>query len=196
VVGPPPIWHYFAFRTDPRDFARECGYYALYLAYQFPLAGLALGALGIADLLRTRRRTALFLLVALGTNALLFLKTTEWTRPGSTKYTFYIHDYVIYAIFIGAGARAVASRWPRLKTLVLASVVLLPVGLYALMPAAVSTLGLDLVGARNLPYRDNARFFLEPSKRGERSAETYAREAFRVAGENATVIADYTIYPG
>jgi hypothetical protein len=55
-LGPPPIWHYFAFRTDPRDFARECGYYALYLAYQFPLAGLALGALGIADLLRTRRR--------------------------------------------------------------------------------------------------------------------------------------------
>jgi hypothetical protein len=53
-------------------------------------------------------------------------------------------------------------------------------------------LGMDPVRARDLPYRDEARFFLTPSKRGDISARRYGEEVHRVAAPGATIVADFT----
>lgn len=192
--GPPPIWHYFGFRTDAAAFVRECGYYVLYLLYQFPVVGTVLGSLGIRHLWRTERRVAGFLLLAQGTNALVFLKTTEWTSPGSSKYTFYIQDYVVFAVFVGAGAAFVAKHLPRVRHWLPPAVVVLALATYSLVPRVGPRLGLELLHARSIPHRDNNKFFLSPGKRGEQGASLYAQEAFRVAKPGATVIADYTLF--
>ena len=192
--GPPPIWHYFAFPADPAGFARECGYYVLYLLYQFPGVGVLLGVVGIARLWRTERRFAVFLLLVQGVNAFVFLKTTGWTSLGSTKYTFYIQDYVVFSLFIGVGAAAAAARFPAGRHLLLPAVVVLPIAAYELTPRVVSRAGIDLLGARDLPYRDNNWFFLHPGKRGMDGPERYLSEVFQVVKPGGTVVADFTLF--
>jgi Protein of unknown function (DUF2723) len=192
--GPPPIWHYFAFPADPAGLARECGYYLLYLVYQFPGVGVLLGAVGIVHLWRTQRRFAVFLLLVQGVNAFVFLKVTGWTSLGSTKYTFYIQDYVVFSLFVGAGAAAAAARFPACRHLLLPAVVILPIVTYELTPRVVSRAGIDLLGARDLPYRDNDWFFLHPSKRGVDGPEGYLNEVFRVVKPEGAVVADFTLF--
>jgi hypothetical protein len=192
--GPPPIWHYFAFPADPAGLARESGYYVLYLVYQFPGVGVLLGVVGIVHLWRTERRFAVFLLLVQAVNAFVFLKTTGWTSLGSTKYTFYIQDYVVFSLFVGAGAAAAAARFPASRRFLLPAVVILPIATYELTPRVVSRAGIDLLQARDLPYRDNDWFFLHPSKRGVDGPERYLDEVFRVVKPGGAVVADFTLF--
>lgn len=45
---------------------------------------------------------------------------------------------------------------------------------------------------RKLPYRDDYKYFLQPWKNGERSAEKFAHEALDSVDENAIIYADTT----
>ena len=65
---------------------------------------------------------------------------------------------------------------------------------YMAVPAAANALGIDLVQARSLPYRDNQTYFLNPNKHGEDGARRFATEAFQVARPSAVIFADYTPY--
>ena len=197
--GPPPIYHYFLYRTNAAQLPREAGFYLLYLAYQFPLLGLVLGLRGGRMLVRSRPAEALLLLSAIAVNALVFVKTTEFVSPGTSKYTFYIADYVVFSILAGCGVSTVgapelASRGRLLSrpAAVLAGILVLPVASYALAPWLAARTGLDLTRARTLPYRDNDAFFLQPSKRGEDGARRFADEAAHVIAPGGVVVADYT----
>jgi len=48
------------------------------------------------------------------------------------------------------------------------------------------------VRARTLPYRDNARYFLNPSKRSEDSARRFGIEALNAAAPGGVIFADFT----
>jgi hypothetical protein len=177
----------------PLDLAREIGFYLAYLAYQFPGLALVLGASGILALLREDRKAAVALLLVMGVNGSVFVKTTEWISLGSTKYTFYLTDYLVFAIFVGVGLAGLARRSGRNRGMaLLAALALLPVASYAAAPWLQDRLGLDVIRARDLPYRDEARFFLTPSKRGDDSAQRYGEEVFRVARPGSTIVADFT----
>jgi len=199
--GPPGISHYFTL-PDGQVLAKEALFYVLYLMYQFPLVGFVLGFWGIRSLLAADWRAALFLLLAMGVNGLFFIKTTAWPSLGSTKYTFYISDYVVFSIFIGYGAYNLfkgRERWEggRIGSfvgakLVLLSVIAAPLLTYNLVPPALKALGIDLLRARKIPFRDNYTFFLNPSKRGERGARRFGEAAFQVVKPNSVLIADYT----
>jgi hypothetical protein len=198
--GPPPIYHYFLNRTDAWQLPREIGFYLLYLAYQFPLLGLALGIRGGYALVRARPAEALLLLAAMAVNALVFIKTTEFVSPGTSKYTFYIADYVVFSILVGCGVstlgapvNAAGGRLPvNRMAAVFAAVIALPVATYALVPWLAARAQVDLTRARKLPFRDNDAFFLQPSKRREDGARRFADEAARVIGPGGVVVADYT----
>jgi hypothetical protein len=191
--GPPPVFHYVVHWPAPMDLARELGFYALYLAYQFPGPALVLGFLGCRALLREDKWAALALLLVAAVNGGVFVKTTEWASLGSTKVTFYLYDYLVFAVFAGLGLAAVARRaGPLAGRCLLAAAAVLPVGVYAAAPGATAMLGMDPVRARDLPYRDEARFFLTPSKRGDVSARRYGEEVDRVARPGATIVADFT----
>ena len=62
---------------------------------------------------------------------------------------------------------------------------------YLLVPALLSALGLDSLGVRQLPGRNNASYFLCPVKTWERSAATYAQALLGKAPQGAVILADF-----
>jgi hypothetical protein len=95
---------------------------------------------------------------------------------------------VLFSILCAVGAddmfRRLATQRAtrrRLEGTTLAAVAIVPSLLYATVPAVVKRIGVDLVRARRLPYRDNNRFFLNPNKRGEYGgARQFGEHAFQV----------------
>jgi hypothetical protein len=198
VYGPPSITHYFHVSRDVGALARETLFYVLYLAYQFPVAGVALGAWGLVRLFHRDAKTASLLSLAIVTNAAFFINNTEWASLGSAKYVFYIQDYALFAVVIGVGASDLlrrlggsqrSSRW----TLgAVATLALLPMAVYHSAPRVLEVLGLDLTQARTLPYRITPDYFLTPSKRGEASAQQFGEETLRIMDPGAALISDFT----
>jgi hypothetical protein len=201
-VGPPSIFEYFSLKIDPGPTLREARFYVMFFLYQFPSIALPLGLFGIWALYRTRAAVLGLLLLTITVNAGTFIRHTGFQSQGTTKFVFYISDYVVFAIFCAAGADAAMRRLAdrtafsrqRVGAAMLAVVAILPPALYAIVPYVASRSGIDLVGGSRLPYRDNQRFFLNPNKRGENGARRYATEAFTVMAPDAVLFADSTPY--
>ena len=201
-VGPPSIFEYFSLRIDPGPTLREAGFYVVFFLYQFPSIALPLGLVGIWTLFRTRGTMLSLLLLTIAINAVTFIRHTGFQSQGTTKFVFYISDYVVFAIFCAVGADAALRRLAdrtaftrqRLGAAMLAVVAIVPPVLYATVPYVASRSGVDLVGGSRLPYRDNQRFFLNPNKRGEYGPRRYATDAFQVMAPNAVLFADPTPY--
>ena len=201
-VGPPSIFEYFSLKIDPGPTLREARFYVMFFLYQFPSIALPLGLFGIWALYRTRAAVLALLLLTITVNAGTFIRHTGFQSQGTTKFVFYISDYVVFAIFCAAGADAAMRRLAdrtafsrqRVGAAMLAVVAILPPALYAIVPYVASRSGIDLVGGSRLPYRDNQRFFLNPNKRGENGARRYATEAFTVMAPDAVLFADSTPY--
>jgi hypothetical protein len=203
--GPPGISHYFTF-PEGKVLGKEILFYFLYLMYQFPLVGFVLGFLGIKRLLMADLKAGIFLLLIMVVNGLFFIKTTVWQSLGSTKYTFYIPDYVVFSIFIGYGAFAITQEYediklfsnfqtpPFLRLFLAAVVITLSLLTYNLAPLVVKGLNIDLLHARTLPFRDNNAFFLNPNKRGEDGARRFSEQTFNIVKPNSVLIADFTPY--
>jgi Protein of unknown function (DUF2723) len=198
--GPPGIAEYLAIDVAPGPLAREIGYYLAYMTYQFPSVALPLGVVGMFALLRDRRPQGLLLLLTLAVNAAIFIKHTVWV--GGAKYVFYIADYTIFSIFCAVGANE-ALHWIEnkrkaqgkvLAMTLLTAVALMPPVFYALMPSLANRAGVDLVRARQLPYRNNNAFFLNPNKRGEHGAQRFGLDALHAARPGAVIFADPTPY--
>jgi len=77
-----------------------------------------------------------------------------------------------------------SSRW---RGYHIAAQVLLYLGL----PVAAHLVGHPDLGIRQLPYRDNATYFLCPVKSFERGAESYAHELLTAVPERSVIIADF-----
>jgi hypothetical protein len=191
--GPPPVYHYVLHWPAPLELVRELGFYFAYLVYQFPGPALVLSAIGVVGLWRTDRTAALWLLLLIAVNGGVFVKTVEWVSLGSTKVTFYLADYLVFAIFAGLGLSTAARRLsrPALAGL-LVSLAAAPTATYAAAPAVTRSLGLDPVQARDLPFRDEARFFLTPSKRGDFGPRRYGEAVLAAAAPGSVIVADFT----
>ncbi len=182
------------------DLFRDIFMYFSYLFYQFPVIGFSLIFIGIYALFKKERIVTIFLLLLIGVNAFFFISF----GPGATrttKYTFYISDYAVFSVFISYGFFACLNFFKaknyshnRIFTVFLASIILLPLLLYNIIPYASKSLGIDLLHARTIQYRDNESYFLNPNKRGYRGAVRYAQEALDTASLNSIIIADFTPY--
>ena len=179
---------------------RDISMYFSYLFYQFPVIGFSLIFIGIVALFRKDRIVAIFLLLLIGVNAFFFLSFGPGTER-TTKYTFYISDYAVFSILIGYGSMIFINYLKnkgysliKLSSTGMALIILLPLFLYNITPYASKSLGIDLLHARTLPYRDNETYFLNPSKRGYTGAARYAEEALNTASLHSIIIADFTPY--
>jgi hypothetical protein len=211
IKGPPSILIYLLPPSDFHLLIKEFGFYILFLCYQYPLLGVIVGGIGIFRLFKQDRSTAVFLMLIIALNGLFFIKTTAWKSYGGTKYTFYISDYTIFAVFLGCGFQSLLNqitilqkKWnvkilreriqPILPAGIVAASVVLTIAFYSLMPKIVSILNVDLVHARTLAYRDNNRFFLNPNKRGYNGDRKLGQEILQLAEKNSVVFADFTPY--
>lgn len=113
------------------------------------------------------------------------------------KFNIYVLTYPVFAIFV-----AVGFQWLRVRcsisvggsTGVLAALMVVPPALYLAAVVVSNKLDIDLVGARNAPFRDNAKYFLWPSKRNDYGPRKFAETVLNDALPNSMLIADYTLW--
>jgi len=65
-------------------------------------------------------------------------------------------------------------------------------GAYWAGPHLAASLGVKVIRQRQLPFRDEVRYWLTPWKHNERSAEQFCRAAFSQAGPNGVILPDST----
>jgi hypothetical protein len=113
------------------------------------------------------------------------------------RYAFFIPFYCLAAVFIGAGAKSFCGRYQSnaLKILLLLFS-LIPVLGYKFVPDVVKRLEVAIPTRRQIPYRDDYEYFLQPWKGGDKAAELFASEALECVDKDSIVIADgTTVYP-
>jgi len=165
-------WHVGAF-VDP---ARTPGNAVIIVA----LVLFALGPLGVLALTRAADRnvTAPVWWACLGGLGVLLLVYAR----------FRLHLLVVFLV-VGL----VLARPVRLGLAARMAHVALQVALYTAAPVLLAAAGRGDLGVRVLPQRDNARYFLDPVRWGDRGAERYLDEAAACLPPRAELIADFNV---
>jgi hypothetical protein len=113
------------------------------------------------------------------------------------RYAFFIPFYCLVVILIGLGAKVLCQRyrWKGLEVILILFTVL-PVIAYQYVPTILDRLGIGLPTKRQIPYRGDSTYFLQPWKGGDQSCQLFATEALETVKEQAVIIADgTTVYP-
>jgi hypothetical protein len=100
--------------------------------------------------------------------------------------------YLAAASLVAVGSDQLLHRNPRISWVLFTSVVIAPVAIYGAVPLVLT--GIRLPGVvRQVPFRDEIRFYLRPWKNDERSARRYIEALDRVIPNSAAVVGDFTI---
>ena len=149
---------------------------------------LPLALLGLA---RARRRLGNSLAAALGALLLIeFLFVLRYDVPD--QFSFMLPTLVLLSLFAGLGLATLADRWPRLALAAGILSIVMPLAIYASLPALARYAGVQVAQARELPYRDEVRYWVVPWKHDEDSAERFTREALQQANPDGIIVADLT----
>jgi hypothetical protein len=197
LAGGAPLFQTLGFVSAVNYFypaapGRELLKFIAYATYNFLGFGILLVICGEAQTWRVR--------------ALEYLPPSIWagmlivggiTASVPDKFNIYVLAYPTMALLLGLGAAQLQAKYLKTKThcmLVLASLALIPpVGYLAAIYVSEKT-QIDFVGARAVPYRNSAHYFMWPGKRGDHGARRYATEALNAAAPDAIIIADYTLW--
>ncbi len=179
---------------------KNIAFYLAYQMYQFPILGFYLGWLGVREMFSAQRKICVFLFSIILINAAFFIGFVNLYQ--TSNYTFYISDYMVFSLFIGFGLYSLIIKWQEKKrdekklgksvSILLVMLCLLPVSGYTLTPLVSQFLGVNLLGARDIEYRNNEWFFLFPPKTSYDGALRFGTEALEGVEPGATIIADYT----
>ena len=181
----------YAWFLRPKGLLHELIFYPAYLFYQFPLFGFIAGFIGLKVLFRERRQLfwSLSILFVLD---IMFASTYMRQR----RFFLFLPSYLAFTVWIGFGIREMSSRLRHSPVLLRGSVVcgtiLLPILIYLGLPPLAERFHLDLVRGRQLAFRDNNRFYLNPVKRDEFGPRDYGLKALEVAKPNSLIIGDFT----
>jgi hypothetical protein len=160
-----------------------------YVVLNYPTPLLLVLPVGTVVLLR-RRDTFSRLLVALA--AVYFAWAARYKVQD--QYAFFVPFYAVASVMIGVGAARLLENRGRLAHAAALATALVPVAVYAVLPAAAERWNL-VSFARHLPYRDSYAYFLQPWKQGDRSARRFVEEAFASLPARAVLIPDSTSTP-
>ena len=160
----------------------------MYLGLNFPTPLALLAPLGIWAWRSDRFRVARVALLGLLTIHLLY--AVRYDVPD--QYTFFIPSIVLIGVLIGLGAAVLCGGGGRaLQTAVIAAAIL-PVGVYAALPEFAHSAGLKIGVTRQVPYRDEYRYFLQPWKTGDDGAMRFALATRDALPAGAVLLADST----
>jgi hypothetical protein len=170
--------------TNWRTPATNLPLLAAYFAYNFAGPALVLIAVGFKSLGR-RERMALAILGATDyLFGLFYLPQRSYLIP--------LPVYLAAASLVAVGSDQLLHRNPRISWVLFTSVVIAPVAIYGAVPLVLT--GIRLPGVvRQVPFRDEIRFYLRPWKNDERSARRYIEALDRVIPNSAAVVGDFTI---
>lgn len=111
------------------------------------------------------------------------------------QFTFILPSLVLLAVFGGLGLGGMERRFGRKAVYLLGVLSLLAaVALPAFGPVLLERLGVTVSQTRELPYRNEARYWMRPWKCDERSAERFSREALETAAGRSAVFVDSTVF--
>ena len=167
----------------------ELAKFIAYATYNFLSPALPLAVWGLLIVWRKRMAEMLPLILWM-----LMLVVAGITSSIPDKFNIYVLVYPVLAIAVGIGAAQAHARFPKLAMALLLSLAVLPPLGYVAAVKVSERLGLDLVGARVMPYRDNNTYFMLPWKRGDTGPRRYAEEALNAADHDAVLIADYSLW--
>jgi hypothetical protein len=112
------------------------------------------------------------------------------------RYAFFIPFYCIVSILIGVGAHYfIGLKKHKALTYLIIVFTLLPIPAYVVAPKVAKKLGITSGRGREIPYRDDHKYFLQPWRTGYRGAEKFADEILSSVETDAIVYADSTTAP-
>lgn len=162
-----------------------------YFAMNFPTPIVLAAPLGLMWL---GRDTGKRMIAVFAATVFLVDFVFAFRYPVPDQFVFYTPCYVILAICVGLGIHAVHGRlkhrFAKATVWVLAA---LPVLVYAAAPAAIKSLNMSIGSSRDIHFRDTLRYFIQPWKGGETSAQRFADSALNQAAPDGLLYADTTI---
>jgi hypothetical protein len=153
-----------------------------------------LGPLAVVGWCSFRRRLGDGMAAAIGViTAIEVIFVARYPVPD--QFSFLLPSLAMFAVAAAVGTAALAGRSRRLRALAITACivsVLLPPAFYAACPTLVRRLHGAVQRRRELPFRDEARYWLVPWRHNEKSAERFAREALGQAAPDGIIVADST----
>lgn len=176
----------------------------VYLIYQFPIVGFALGIFGGWKFFQKTPKYALFLFLILLINVLL-----AGAYMKERQHNVLIVSYPIFSIWI---AYAFDWLWNKFKEkrdlespmgqfqrkmnlifiLLVIFTICLPLYVYYNAPKVLAMMDYSPLKIRTLPFRDNNRYFFLPDKRNYYGPETFAKEVYKIVEPNSIIFSDFT----
>ena len=165
----------------------------LFILLNFPTPGFLLFFAGLAALYKQAAGWA-FGHIILALLVLFFLFAFRYTVPD--RYAFFIPFYVMVSILMGVGFyHYILQKHRTAWAAVFFACAFLPIGAYAVAPTIAKKANLTL-SQRQIPYRDENKWFLQPWLTGYCGAQQFANAVFDTVEPNAIVYADNTtVYP-
>ena len=166
----------------------------LFLLMNFPTPNILLAVVGLY-LLPQISPKGKYAAVIISLLIMFFIFAFRYTIVD--RYAFFIPFYAIIAILIGLGSYVVLEgRRNKVVMWAILLCTLLPIGAYAAGPGLARKMKLPSGTKREIPYRDDYQWFLQPWRRGYHGAERFADEALAGVEDNAVIYADNTtVYP-
>ncbi|MCX8042663.1 MAG: DUF2723 domain-containing protein, partial [Desulfobacterota bacterium] len=119
--------------------------------------------------------------------------------PVPDQFTFLLPTIAMIALAAAIGISVLTHKSDVQKRLVIAGCIfsiLMPPFVYAAIPMFAARIGIEVQRPRELPFRDELRYWIVPWKHNERSAELFARTALSESVPDGTIICDGTsLYP-
>ncbi len=165
----------------------------MWILLNFPTPNVLLFFIGAYSLHRLSPNRAFANIVRILT-LLFFVFAFRYTIVD--RYAFFIPFYCLVSLLIGAGFEMFVRR-PNRKIIAYLVVVctLLPIPVYLTVPKIAGKLGIQ-GRPRQIPYRDEYKYFLQPWRTGCDGPKRFANEVLSIVEPNSIILADSTtVFP-
>ncbi len=184
--GRDAIHRQFLRAVRPEQALSEIFRYPAYLFYQFPIAGFLLGIIG---LIKSRKDDIVKFLAIIFITVIVYASSFYYQR----HFYIYVYSYLAFSFFVGLGIKEVfADRKRAFKAAVAAILIIMPLLSYSVILRLIPK-DIPFLFKRDVPYRDNLKYFLSPSKKDYRGTYEYAWAAFNRTKKGDEIIADFTL---
>jgi len=163
----------------------------LYILLNFPTPNIMLIPVGCLAMFKATRSKGLRNIL-LSLIVLFLVFAFRYSVPD--RYSFFIPFYCLASIFIGLGAYFLQEPIKNHVSIIAVLFCgLIPIGVYAAAPMLAGKMKIDIGTRSDIPYRNDAEYFLQPWKTGYNGADRFAAEALELVEKNAVIYADITI---